>query len=117
MFGMIIVEPKGGLPPVDHEFVLVQSEWYLGEQGQASTAARPRPPPPPRTYVVWNGVANQYKDNPIQVPVGETVRVFVLNAGPHIDSLPCGWDDLRGRHQGRHSPAAWQRRQLGLAGG
>lgn len=30
MYGMVIVEPQGGLPPVDNEFVLVQSEWYLG---------------------------------------------------------------------------------------
>jgi nitrite reductase (NO-forming) len=36
--------------------------------------------------VVFNGVANQYKDNPIQVPTGETVRVFLLDAGPNIDS-------------------------------
>jgi nitrite reductase (NO-forming) len=36
--------------------------------------------------VVWNGVANQYADHPIEVPVGDTVRVFVLNAGPNVDS-------------------------------
>ncbi len=34
MYGMVIVEPKGGFKPVDHEFALVQSEWYLGPQGQ-----------------------------------------------------------------------------------
>lgn len=34
----------------------------------------------------WNGGANQYADHPIPVPVGEEVRVFVLNAGPGIDS-------------------------------
>ena len=34
MYGMIIVEPKDGLPPVDQEFALVQSEWYLGPQGE-----------------------------------------------------------------------------------
>ena len=86
MFGMIIVEPEGGLAPVDHEFALVQSEWYLGEQAgfvslQKASAAAPAP-----EYVVWNGVANQYAEHPIEVPVGETVRVFVLNAGPSIDS-------------------------------
>ncbi len=86
MFGMIIVEPPGGLPPVDNEFFLVQSEWYLGEQAgfvslDKASAAAPAP-----DYVVWNGIANQYKDHPIQVPVGETVRVFVLNAGPSVDN-------------------------------
>ena len=33
MYGMVIVEPKDGLPTVDKEFALVQSEWYLGPQG------------------------------------------------------------------------------------
>ena len=32
MFGMVIVEPKGGLAKVDDEFAFVQSEWYLGKQ-------------------------------------------------------------------------------------
>ena len=86
MFGMIIVEPAGGLAPVDHEFALIQSEWYLGEQAgfvslEKASAAAPAP-----EYVVWNGVATQYAEHPIEVPVGETVRVFVLNAGPSIDS-------------------------------
>ena len=36
MYGMVIVEPTGGLPPVDNEFALVQSEWYLGPQGEPS---------------------------------------------------------------------------------
>ena len=41
MFGMVIVEPKGGLP-VDHEFAFVQSEWYLGQQGRSRTSRRRR---------------------------------------------------------------------------
>jgi nitrite reductase (NO-forming) len=86
MFGMIIVEPEGGLPPVDHEFALVQSEWYLGEQGGLVSLDKASAAAPAPDFVVWNGIANQYKDHPIQVPVGETVRVFVLNAGPSVDS-------------------------------
>ena len=86
MFGMIIVEPEGGLPPVDHEFALVQSEWYLGPQQQVTDLAKASAGAPSPDFVVWNGVANQYADNPIQVPVGDTVRVFVLNAGPSVDS-------------------------------
>ena len=83
---MIIVEPEGGLAPVENEFALVQNEWYMVEQAgfvslDEASAAAPAP-----DAVVWNGVANQYADNPIQVPVGEEVRVFVLNAGPSIDS-------------------------------
>ncbi len=35
---------------------------------------------------MFNGVANQYKDAPLQVGTGERVRFFVLNAGPNVDS-------------------------------
>ena len=86
MFGMIIVEPAEGLPPVDHEFALVQSEWYLGQQGQTIDLAKAGAGAPAPDFVAFNGVANQYADHPIEVPVGETVRVFALNAGPNIDS-------------------------------
>jgi nitrite reductase (NO-forming) len=86
MFGMIIVEPKEGLPPVDHEFAIVQSEWYLGGQQQTIDITKAGEGAPSPDFVVWNGVANQYADHPIEVPVGESVRVFLLNAGPNIDS-------------------------------
>ena len=36
--------------------------------------------------MVFNGVANQYADRPIEVGTGETNRIFVLNAGPSVDS-------------------------------
>ncbi len=86
MFGMIIVEPEEGLPPVDHEFAFVQSEWYLGQQGATIDLGKASAGAPAPDFVVFNGVANQYADHPIKVPVGETVRVFILNAGPNIDS-------------------------------
>jgi nitrite reductase (NO-forming) len=86
MFGMIIVEPEGGLEPVDHEYAFVQSEWYLGPQQSTIDITKASAAAPAPDLVVFNGVANQYLDNPIQVPVGETVRVFVLDAGPSIDS-------------------------------
>jgi nitrite reductase (NO-forming) len=86
MYGMIIVEPKGGLAPVAKEFFLVQSEWYLGEQGQPVSLTKAAAGAPSPDYVVFNGVANQYKDGPIEIPTGETIRVFLLDAGPNIDS-------------------------------
>ncbi|MBI2780206.1 MAG: multicopper oxidase domain-containing protein [Chloroflexi bacterium] len=86
MFGMVIVEPKAGLPKVDAEFAVVQSEWYLGPQREPVSLSKAASGAPAPDYVVFNGVASQYKDNPIQVKTGGRVRVFVLDAGPNIDS-------------------------------
>jgi nitrite reductase (NO-forming) len=86
MYGMAIVEPKDGLPNVDKEFALVQSEWYLGPQGQPVSLAKASAAATAPDYVVFNGVANQYEDHPLKVATGERVRVFVLNAGPSVDS-------------------------------
>jgi nitrite reductase (NO-forming) len=86
MFGMVIVEPEGGLPPVDDEFFFVQNEWYLGPQGEVSsyTAANQAAPAP--DFQMFNGIASQYADNPIDVTTGEDIRMFVLNVGPSIDT-------------------------------
>jgi len=86
MFGMVIVEPKGGLPKVDQEFAFVQSEWYLGKQKEPVDYAKAASGAPAPDFVVFNGIANQYKDNPLQVTSGGRVRVFILDAGPSIDS-------------------------------
>jgi nitrite reductase (NO-forming) len=86
MYGMMIVEPKGGLAPVDRELALVQSEWYLGAQGQPASLTKAAAGAPSPDFVVFNGVADQYKDAPIQIATGRTVRVFILDAGPNIDS-------------------------------
>jgi nitrite reductase (NO-forming) len=86
MYGMVIVEPRAGLPPVDTEFAIVQSEWYLGPQGQPVSLTKAAAAAPAPDYVVFNGVANQYVDNPLAVDTGGRVRVFVLNAGPSVDS-------------------------------
>ena len=86
MYGMVIVEPAEGLPPVDREFAIVQSDWYLGPQGKETNLAKAASGNPAPDFVMFNGVANQYLDNPIQVETGERVRIFLLDAGPNIDS-------------------------------
>ena len=86
MYGMVIVEPKGGFEPVDHEFALVQSEWYLGPQGQPIDLTKAAAGAPAPDFVVFNGVKDQYKDHPLEVATGKKVRIFVLDAGPNIDS-------------------------------
>ena len=86
MFGMVITEPEGGLPPIDNEFFMVQNEWYLGPQGEVSSYAKANQAAPAPDFVMFNGVAFQYKDHPIGVPTGADVRFYVLDVGPSIDS-------------------------------
>jgi nitrite reductase (NO-forming) len=86
MFGMVIVEPEGGLPPMENEFFIVQQEWYLGPQGEVSSFEKANQAAPAPDFVMFNGAALQYKDNPIEIPTGEEVRLFVLDVGPSIDS-------------------------------
>lgn len=83
MYGAVVIDPPG-LPAVDHEFVMVQSELYLGAQdgpGDLSKMQDVRP-----DAVVFNGYANQYKFSPIQVEPGQRVRIWVLDAGPSENS-------------------------------
>ena len=86
MYGMVIVEPKGGLPKVDQEVALVQSEWYLAGQKEPASLLKAATGNPAPDFVVFNGIANQYKDNPIAVTTKGRVRVFILDTGPSIDS-------------------------------
>jgi nitrite reductase (NO-forming) len=83
---MVIVEPKAGLPKVDHAYALVQSEWYLGADGQPSDYTKASAAAAAPDYVVFNGVANQYKDHPLTVTAGDQVRFYVLDVGPNLDS-------------------------------
>lgn len=75
LYGMIIVDPKDPLPPVDQEFFIVQSEIY-----DNMTAMMNKDP----TYVVFNGYQNKYVREPIDVKVGEEIRVYFLDAGPSL---------------------------------
>jgi len=83
MFGAIVIDPPT-LAPVDHEYVLVQSELYPGPEGQPGdlTAMQHED----HSAVVFNGYVNQYQHHPIRVEPGERVRVWVLDAGPSENS-------------------------------
>ncbi len=89
MFGMIVVEPKGGLPPVDQEFYFGQHEVYTddgdGHQSFDTEAMKAEDP----TYVLLNGEAYAYsadKHGPLEVTQGDTVRVFLVDGGPNLSS-------------------------------
>jgi nitrite reductase (NO-forming) len=86
MYGMVIVEPKEGRPKVDREFALIQSEWYLGPQGQPIDLDKASAGAPAPDFVVFNGIFNQYQEHPLEVPTGGKVRIFLLDVGPNIDS-------------------------------
>ena len=116
MYGMVIVEPAEGLAKVDNEFAIVQSEWYLGPQGKEADLAKAMAAAPAPDLVLFNGVANQYKDHPLEVGTGERVRIFVLNAGPeHRQLVPHRRHDLRQRHQGGRRPRSSATRATGAA--
>lgn len=82
MYGMIIVEPKEGLPPVDRELAFVQSDWYPSDTPGAPADNEKLMTAIPEV-VTFNGYAAQYKDEPIIVKKGERIRAFVLAAGPN----------------------------------
>jgi len=88
MYGMILVEPEGGLTRVDREYYLMQGEFYTrGKTGQPGLqpldpnkmlAERPE-------YVVFNGRMGALLDEgELKAKVGETVRLFVGNGGPNL---------------------------------
>jgi len=90
MYGLILVEPEGGLEPVDKEFYVMQGEFYTegayGERGlQAFDMQKAINENP--DYVVFNGhVGALTGDNAMTAKVGETVRMFVGNGGPSLIS-------------------------------
>jgi nitrite reductase (NO-forming) len=88
MVGALIVDPATPLPPAK-EFVLVESEYYLGAAANGvmpfdytkMLATLP-------DYVVFNGRPGQYMANPLKVKVGDRVRFYVVNCGP---THPCNF--------------------------
>ena len=80
MYGAVIIDPPD-LAPVDHEYVIVQSELYTGPQGQPGDLDKMLADKP--DAVVFNGYVNQYEHAPItDVNAGDRVRIWVLDAGP-----------------------------------
>ena len=90
MYGLILVEPEEGLPPVDREFYVMQGEIYtkeafgstglLTENTQALLNEDPE-------YLVFNGaVGSLTEQKPLKAKVGETVRIFFGVGGPNFTS-------------------------------
>lgn len=90
MYGLILVEPKGGLPKADREYYIMQSEFYTKgafnarglQEFDLEKAIKEQP-----DYVVFNGRVNAFAGvNALPAKAGETVRLYVGNAGPNLVS-------------------------------
>lgn len=90
MYGLILVEPKEGLPKVDREYYIMQGDFYTsgrtGEAGHQSfnmdKALDEKP-----DYVVFNGSVGAIAgDKSLKAKVGETIRLYVGNGGPNLVS-------------------------------
>ncbi len=86
MYGAIVVDPVPALPKVEREYVLVAGEWYLSNDGVAAPAqldmskARAMMP----DWTAFNGYAAQYVAHPLTADPGDTVRFYVVDAGPSL---------------------------------
>ena len=87
MYGAMIVDPKEGWPEAQ-DLVFVQSDFYLaeGENGVSVPDYTKMLGNGAMDFVVFNGYANQYVENPIVVKAGEPIRIFLVNAGPNAYS-------------------------------
>ncbi len=91
MYGLILVEPEGGLPPVDREFYVMQGELYtaqpFGTPGHLSEDITKLLDERPE-YFVFNGASLGLTQEAHQMHarVGETVRIFFGVGGPNFTS-------------------------------
>jgi nitrite reductase (NO-forming) len=91
MYGLILIEPEGGLPPVDREFYLMQGEIYTeqayGSSGALTFSEEKMLDETPEWYV-FNGSAGALAtdENALYANVGETVRIYVGVGGPNASS-------------------------------
>ncbi|AUC84052.1 nitrite reductase, copper-containing [Polaribacter sp. ALD11] len=90
MYGLILVEPEGGLPKVDKEYYIMQGDFYTkGENGERGLQPfdMTKAIKEEADYVVFNGkVGALTGDDAITANVGETVRLYVGNGGPNLTS-------------------------------
>ena len=90
MYGLVLVESEGGLPPVDREYYVMQGDFYTqgayGERGfqpfDMDKAIKEQ-----ADYVLFNGSVGALNgDKALTADVGETVRLYVGNGGPNLAS-------------------------------
>ncbi|MCC6626137.1 MAG: nitrite reductase, copper-containing [Chloroflexi bacterium] len=90
MYGLMVIEPKGGLPKVDHEFYVMQGDFYLqgerNQQGHREYSMDKMLTEDP-DYVAFSGYTGSLSgDHALKAKVGETVRIFFGVGGPNLTS-------------------------------
>ena len=90
MYGLILVEPEGGLPPVDREFYVMQGEIYteapFGQRGSQEFSVDKLLSEQPEYFVFNGAVGALTKQHPLRAKLGETVRLYVGVGGPNFTS-------------------------------
>jgi len=90
MYGLILVEPPGGMPPVDREYYVMQGDFYTTgkyrEKGHQDFDMQKGVDENP-TYVLFNGMEGALTgDRALKANTGENVRLYVGNGGPNLVS-------------------------------
>ena len=87
MYGMILVEPENGLPSVDHEYAVMQSEVYYDEPKEGTGLAvysHQKGLDEQPSSVVFNGqFGSMMGDDSLKAKVGDKIRIFFGNGGPN----------------------------------
>jgi nitrite reductase (NO-forming) len=90
MYGLILVEPEGGLPSVDREFYVMQGEIYTGEpfgkHGSQEFSVEKLLSEHPEYFVFNGSVGAISKLHPLHANTGETIRIFFGVGGPNFTS-------------------------------
>jgi nitrite reductase (NO-forming) len=90
MYGLILVEPEKGLPPVDREFYVMQGEIYtqekFGTHGDLEFSVEKLVSERPEYFVFNGAVGALTTEKPLKARVGETVRIYFGVGGPNFTS-------------------------------
>jgi nitrite reductase (NO-forming) len=90
MYGLILVEPDGGLPKVDHEFYVMQGELYteqaFGTKGELAESHEKLMNERPEYFIFNGAVGALTTEKPLKAKVGETVRIYFGVGGPNYTS-------------------------------
>ena len=102
MFGMVIVEPEGGLPPMKTNSSSCRTSG-TSDPRRGSSFAKANQAAPAPDFVMFNGVAFQYKDHPIEIPTGERSGCSFSTSAVDRLLVPHRRNDLRRRRSRKGS--------------